>query len=108
MKLVSEVGIGTVASGVTKAGADIIQISGHDGGTGASPATSIKHAGSPWELGLVESHSTLLSNGLRDRVLLRVDGGLKSGWDVVMAAAMGSAASGLVSYLSFADKNRLF
>lgn len=57
--------------------------------SGASPATSIKHAGSPWELGLVESHSTLLNNGLRDRVLLRVDGGLKSGWDVVMAAAMG-------------------
>lgn len=75
VKLVSEVGIGTVASGVAKAGADIIQISGHDGGTGASPVTSIKHAGSPWELGLIESHSTLLRNGLRERVLLRVDGG---------------------------------
>lgn len=94
VKLVSEVGIGTVSSGVAKAGADIIQISGHDGGTGASPASSIKHAGSPWELGLVETHSTLLSNGLRDRVLLRVDGGLKSGWDVVMAAAMGAEEFG--------------
>jgi glutamate synthase (ferredoxin) len=70
VKLVSEVGIGTVASGVAKAGADIIQIAGHDGGTGASPVSSIKHAGSPWELGLVESHSTLLKNGLRERVLL--------------------------------------
>lgn len=94
VKLVSEVGIGTVASGVAKAGADIIQISGHDGGTGASPASSIKHAGSPWELGLSETHATLRRNGLRDRVLLRVDGGLKSGWDVVMAAAMGAEEYG--------------
>ena len=94
VKLVSEVGIGTVASGVAKAGADIIQISGHDGGTGASPMTSIKHAGSPWELGLVESHSSLRRNDLRERVLLRVDGGLKSGWDVVMAAAMGAEEYG--------------
>jgi len=94
VKLVSEVGIGTVASGVAKAGADVIQISGHDGGTGASPMTSIKHAGSAWELGLVESHAALKTNGLRDRVLLRVDGGLKSGWDVVMAAAMGAEEYG--------------
>lgn len=94
VKLVSEVGIGTVASGVAKAGADIIQVAGHDGGTGASPASSIKYAGSPWELGLVETHATLMQNGLRDRVLLRVDGGLKSGWDVVMAAAMGAEEFG--------------
>ena len=94
VKLVSEVGIGTVASGVAKAGADIIQVAGHDGGTGASPASSIKFAGSPWELGLVETHSYLLRNGLRERVLLRVDGGLKSGWDVVMAAAMGAEEFG--------------
>jgi glutamate synthase (ferredoxin) len=94
VKLVSEVGIGTVASGVAKAGADIIQVAGHDGGTGASPASSIKFAGSPWELGLVETHATLLRNGLRERVLLRVDGGLKSGWDVVMAAAMGAEEFG--------------
>lgn len=94
VKLVSEVGIGTVASGVTKAGADIIQVAGHDGGTGASPLSSIKSAGSPWELGLIETHATLLSNGLRDRVLLRVDGGMKSGWDVVMGAAMGAEEFG--------------
>jgi glutamate synthase (ferredoxin) len=94
VKLVSEVGIGTVASGVAKAGADIIQISGHDGGTGASPMTSIRHAGSSWELGLVESHAALKRNKLRGRVLLRVDGGLKSGWDVVMAAAMGAEEYG--------------
>lgn len=103
VKLVSEVGIGTVASGVAKAGADIIQISGHDGGTGASPATSIKHAGSPWELGLVEAHSALLQNGLRDRVLLRVDGGLKSGWDVVMAAAMGGEEFGFGTIAMIAE-----
>ncbi|KAJ1437181.1 ferredoxin-dependent glutamate synthase [Ochromonadaceae sp. CCMP2298] len=94
VKLVSEVGIGTVASGVAKAGADVIQISGHDGGTGASPMTSIRHAGSSWELGLVESHAALKRNSLRGRVLLRVDGGLKSGWDVVMAAAMGAEEFG--------------
>jgi glutamate synthase (ferredoxin) len=94
VKLVSEVGIGTVASGVAKAGADVIQVAGHDGGTGASPASSIKFAGSPWELGLVETHATLLKNGLRERVLLRVDGGLKSGWDVVMAAALGAEEFG--------------
>lgn len=103
VKLVSEVGIGTVASGVAKAGADIIQISGHDGGTGASPASSIKHAGSPWELGLVEAHSTLLNNGLRERVLLRADGGLKSGWDVVMAAAMGAEEYGFGTIAMIAE-----
>lgn len=103
VKLVSEVGIGTVASGVAKAGADIIQISGHDGGTGASPTSSIKHAGSPWELGLVEAHSTLRTNGLRDRVLLRVDGGLKSGWDVVMAAALGGEEFGFGTIAMIAE-----
>jgi glutamate synthase (ferredoxin) len=103
VKLVSEVGIGTVASGVAKAGADIIQISGHDGGTGASPATSIKHCGSPWELGVAEAHSSLLNNGLRQRVTLRVDGGLKSGWDVVMAAAMGAEEYGFGTIAMIAE-----
>lgn len=103
VKLVSEVGIGTVAAGVAKAGADVIQISGHDGGTGASPASSIKHAGSPWELGLVEAHSALRRSGLRDRVLLRVDGGLKTGWDVVMAAAMGAEEFGFGTIAMIAE-----
>jgi len=90
VKLVGQVGIGTVASGVAKADADVIQISGHDGGTGASPLTSIKHAGGPWELGLAESHQALVLNKLRDRVVLRVDGGLKTGHDVVMGALLGA------------------
>jgi len=90
VKLVAQVGIGTVASGVAKADADVIQISGHDGGTGASPLTSIKHAGGPWELGLAEGHQTLLLNNLRDRVVLRVDGGLRTGYDVVMGALLGA------------------
>lgn len=97
VKLVAEAGIGTVASGVAKGNADIIQISGHDGGTGASPISSIKHAGGPWELGLTETHQTLLSNGLRERVILRVDGGFKSGVDVLMAAAMGADEYGFGS-----------
>jgi len=90
VKLVGQVGIGTVASGVAKAGSDVIQISGHDGGTGASPLTSIKHAGGPWELGLAEAHQQLVLNGLRDRVVLRVDGGLKTGHDVVIGALLGA------------------
>jgi len=90
VKLVGEVGIGTVASGVAKANADIIQVSGHDGGTGASPISSIKHAGGPWELGLAETHKTLVQNGLRDRVVLRADGGFKCGHDVIQAALLGS------------------
>ena len=90
VKLVAQVGIGTVASGVAKADADVIQISGHDGGTGASPLTSIKHAGGPWELGLAEGHQALVLNGLRDRVVLRVDGGLKTGYDVVMGSLLGA------------------
>ncbi|CAN1259861.1 Ferredoxin-dependent glutamate synthase, chloroplastic [Linum perenne] len=97
VKLVAEAGIGTVASGVAKANADIIQISGHDGGTGASPISSIKHAGGPWELGLTETHQTLIENGLRERVILRVDGGFKSGFDVMMAAAMGADEYGFGS-----------
>ena len=94
VKLVSEVGIGTIAVGVAKGNADIIQISGHDGGTGASPLSSIKHAGSPWELGLTEVHQSLVSNSLRDKVLLRVDGGLKTGKDVILAALMGAEEFG--------------
>ncbi|VFQ72272.1 unnamed protein product [Cuscuta campestris] len=97
VKLVAEAGIGTVASGVAKGNADIIQISGHDGGTGASPVSSIKHAGGPWELGLTETHQTLIENGLRERVVLRVDGGFKSGFDVAMAAAMGADEYGFGS-----------
>ncbi|XP_057983389.1 ferredoxin-dependent glutamate synthase, chloroplastic-like [Malania oleifera] len=97
VKLVAEAGIGTVASGVAKGNADIIQISGHDGGTGASPISSIKHAGGPWELGLTETHQTLIENGLRERVILRVDGGFKSGVDVLMAAAMGADEYGFGS-----------
>ena len=82
VKLVSEVGVGTVAAGVAKTKADVILISGHDGGTGASPLNSLKHAGTPWELGLAETQQTLLLNGLRDRVTVQVDGQLKTGRDV--------------------------
>ena len=103
VKLVSEIGIGTIAAGVAKANADVIQISGHDGGTGASPLSSIKHAGSPWELGLSEVHRSLLANGLRDRVLLRADGGLKTGWDVVMAALLGAEEYGFGSVAMIAE-----
>lgn len=94
VKLVAEIGIGTIAAGVAKANADYIQISGHDGGTGASPLSSIKHAGTPWELGLTEVHRVLMENKLRDRVRLRVDGGFKSGWDVLMGALMGAEEFG--------------
>ena len=94
VKLVSEMGIGTIAAGVAKAKADIIQISGHDGGTGASPLSSIKHAGSPWELGLTEVHQNLVDNGLREQVLLRVDGGLRTGKDIIIAALMGAEEFG--------------
>ncbi|MBD2740682.1 glutamate synthase-related protein [Coleofasciculus sp. FACHB-1120] len=103
VKLVAEVGIGTVAAGVAKANADVIQISGHDGGTGASPLSSIKHAGSPWELGLTEVHRVLMENSLRDRVILRVDGGFKSGWDVVIAALMGGEEYGFGSIAMIAE-----
>ncbi len=103
VKLVAEIGIGTVAVGVAKANADIIQISGHDGGTGASPLSSIKHAGSPWELGLTEVHRALMENQLRDRVLVRVDGGFKTGWDVVMGALMGAEEFGFGSIAMIAE-----
>ena len=103
VKLVSEVGIGTVACGVAKANADVIQVSGHDGGTGASPLSSIKHAGSPWELGLTEVHQSLLENGLRGKVTLRVDGGIKTGWDVVAAAAMGAEEFGFGTIAMIAE-----
>ncbi len=103
VKLVAEIGIGTIAAGVAKANADIIQISGHDGGTGASPLSSIKHAGCPWELGLTEVHRTLMENKLRDRVILRADGGLKTGWDIVMAALMGAQEYGFGSIAMIAE-----
>ncbi|CAN7349104.1 glutamate synthase large subunit [Pararhizobium sp. LjRoot238] len=90
VKLVSEVGVGTVAAGVAKARADHITISGYDGGTGASPLTSLKHAGSPWEIGLAETHQTLVLNGLRSRIALQVDGGLKTGRDVIIGALLGA------------------
>ena len=90
VKLVAEAGVGTVAAGVAKASADNILISGHDGGTGASPLSSTKHAGSPWELGLSEAQQTLVINNLRDRVVLRTDGGIKNGRDVVIAAMLGA------------------
>jgi glutamate synthase (ferredoxin) len=103
VKLVAEIGIGTIAAGVAKANADVIQISGHDGGTGASPLSSIKHAGSPWELGLTEVHRALLENGLRQRVLLRADGGLKTGWDVIIAALLGAEEYGFGSIAMIAE-----
>ena len=94
VKLVSEAGVGTVAAGVTKAYADLITIAGYDGGTGASPLTSVKYAGSPWEMGLVETQQTLRMNGLRHRVRLQVDGGLKTGLDVVKGAILGADSFG--------------
>jgi glutamate synthase (NADPH) large chain len=97
VKLVSEAGVGTVAAGVAKAHADVILISGHDGGTGASPLTSLKHAGTPWELGLAETQQTLLLNGLRDRVVVQADGQLKTGRDVVVAALLGAEEFGFAT-----------
>nr|YP_010336746.1 ferredoxin-dependent glutamate synthase [Stylonema alsidii]UNJ15152.1 ferredoxin-dependent glutamate synthase [Stylonema alsidii] len=94
VKLVAEVGIGTIAAGVAKGNADIIQISGHEGGTGASPLSSIKHAGSPWELGLSEVQKILVDNNLRNQVTLRVDGGLRTGLDTILAALMGAEEFG--------------
>ncbi len=97
VKLVSEVGVGTVAAGVSKAHADVVLISGHDGGTGASPLTSLKHAGAPWELGLAETQQTLLLNGLRDRIVVQTDGQLKTGRDVVIAALLGAEEFGFAT-----------
>ena len=97
VKLVAEVGVGTVAAGVSKAHADVVLISGHDGGTGASPLTSVKHAGAPWELGLAETQQTLLVNGLRDRIVVQTDGQLKTGRDVVIAALLGAEEFGFAT-----------
>ncbi len=97
VKLVAQVGVGTVAAGVAKAHADVVLISGHDGGTGAAPLTSLKHAGGPWELGLAETQQTLLRNGLRDRIVVQVDGQMKTGRDVVVAALLGAEEFGFAS-----------
>lgn len=97
VKLVSEVGVGTVAAGVSKAKADVVLISGHDGGTGAAPLTSLKHAGGPWELGLAETQQTLLLNGLRERIVVQCDGQLKTGRDVVVAALLGAEEFGFAT-----------
>ncbi|MFN8098172.1 MAG: glutamate synthase large subunit [Dermatophilaceae bacterium] len=97
VKLVAEVGVGTVAAGVSKAHSDVVLISGHDGGTGASPLTSLKHAGGPWELGLAETQQTLVLNGLRDRIVVQVDGQLKTGRDVVIAALLGAEEFGFAT-----------
>jgi glutamate synthase (NADPH) large chain len=97
VKLVAEVGVGTVAAGVSKAHADVVLISGHDGGTGAAPLTSLKHAGAPWELGLAETQQTLLRNKLRDRIVVQVDGQLKTGRDVIIAALLGAEEFGFAS-----------
>ena len=97
VKLVSQSGIGAVAAGVTKAKADVVLVSGHDGGTGASPLNSLKHAGTPWELGLAETQQTLMLNGLRDRVTVQVDGQMKSGRDVIVAALLGAEEYGFAT-----------
>ena len=97
VKLVAETGVGTVAAGVSKAKADVVLISGHDGGTGASPLTSLKHAGGPWELGLAETQQTLLLNGLRDRIVVQTDGQMKTGRDVVIAALLGAEEYGFAT-----------
>src|SRR6202035_2640801 len=97
VKLVAEVGVGTVAAGVAKAHADVVLISGHDGGTGAAPLTSLKHAGAPWEIGLAETQQTLVRNALRDRIVVQVDGQLKTGRDVVIAALLGAEEFGFAT-----------
>jgi glutamate synthase (NADPH/NADH) large chain len=97
VKLVAEMGVGTVAAGVSKAHADVVLISGHDGGTGASPLTSLKHAGAPWELGLAETQQTLMLNGLRDRIVVQTDGQLKTGRDVIVAALLGAEEFGFAT-----------
>src|SRR5207249_5069022 len=97
VKLVAEIGVGTVAAGVAKAKSDVVLISGHDGGTGASPLTSIKHAGIPWELGLAETQQTLVMNNLRDRIILQTDGQLKTGRDVAVAALLGAEEFGFAT-----------
>src|SRR5262249_52144352 len=96
-KLVAQVGVGTVAAGVAKAHSDVVLISGHDGGTGAAPLTSLKHAGAPWELGVAETQQTLVRNGLRDRIVVQCDGQLKTGRDVVIAALLGAEEFGFAT-----------
>lgn len=102
VKLVSELGVGTVAAGVAKGGADMVLISGHDGGTGASPLTSVKYAGMPWELGVAEAHQTLVLNGLRDKVRLQVDGLIKNGRDVIIATLLGAEEYGFATSMLIA------
>jgi glutamate synthase (NADPH) large chain len=97
VKLTAEVGVGTVAAGVAKAHADVVLVSGHDGGTGAAPLTSLKHAGGPWELGLAETQQTLLLNGLRERIVVQTDGQLKTGRDVIVAALLGAEEYGFAT-----------
>ena len=97
VKLVAEVGVGTVAAGVAKAHADVVLISGHDGGTGASPLSSIKHAGAPWELGVAETHQTLVLNNLRSRIYVEADGQMKTGRDVAVAALLGAEEFGFAT-----------
>merc|ERR1712194_773261 len=106
VKLVSSIGIGTVACGVAKANADVIQISGGDGGTGASPLSSIKHAGGPWELGLSEAHAALMNSNLRDRVTIRVDGGVRTGRDVVIGAMLGAEEFGFGTIAMISEEIR--
>jgi glutamate synthase (NADPH/NADH) large chain len=97
VKLVSKAGVGTIAAGVAKAHADVILIAGYDGGTGASPISSVKHAGLPWELGLAEAHQTLVRNKLRSRVVLQTDGQLKTGRDLAIATLMGAEEWGVAT-----------
>ena len=108
VKLVSEVGVGTVAAGVSKAKADHLVIAGHDGGTGASPLSSVKHAGTPWELGLSETQQTLVLNGLRSRVRVQADGQMKTGRDVVIAAMLGADEIGSAWEQQFARSSEGF
>ena len=97
VKLVSKAGVGTIAAGVAKAKADVILIAGHDGGTGASPISSIKHAGLPWELGLAETHQTLVKNKLRNRVTVQADGQLRTGKDIAIATLLGAEEWGIAT-----------
>ena len=97
VKLVSETGVGVIAAGVAKAKADVVLISGHSGGTGASPLSSIRHAGVPWELGIAEAQKVMVSNGLRDRIVLQVDGQIKTAYDVVIATLLGAEEWGVAT-----------
>jgi glutamate synthase domain-containing protein 2 len=97
VKLVAEIGVGTVAAGVSKGKADVVLISGHDGGTGASPQTSIKHAGAPWELGLAETHQVLVLNDLRGRIVVQTDGQMRTPRDVAIATLLGAEEWGIAT-----------